>query len=40
MICNYTIRAVEGANITLTFIHFDLEDERNCDYDSLEVFTV
>lgn len=36
--CDWTIEAPEGYNVQLSFLTFDLEDEKNCEYDHVEIF--
>jgi len=37
MTCHYTVKAVQGANITIAFNDFKLEYSTGCQYDSLKV---
>ncbi|KAL1117925.1 hypothetical protein AAG570_004238 [Ranatra chinensis] len=37
--CDWTIEADPGKNVHLTFLTFELEDEANCGYDYVEVFS-
>jgi len=36
--CEWRIEAPPGKNVHLTFLTFELEDEHECGYDSVEVF--
>lgn len=36
--CDWTIEAAPGRNVQLTFLTFNLEDEKLCRYDYVEVF--
>lgn len=36
--CDWTIEAQPGYNVHLTFLTFNLEDEKDCGYDYVEVF--
>ena len=36
--CDWVIEAPAGKNVHLTFLTFELEDEHECGYDSIEVF--
>ena len=35
--CTYTIKAPPGSNITVSFLHFDLEDASECQFDAMRV---
>ncbi|XP_017774281.1 PREDICTED: tolloid-like protein 1 [Nicrophorus vespilloides] len=37
--CDWTIEAPQGQNVHLMFVTFDLEDEKDCGYDYVEVFS-
>lgn len=37
--CDWTIEADPGKNVHLTFLTFDIEEEPECTYDSVEVFS-
>lgn len=39
MDCDWNIEAPIGKNVHLQFMSFDLEDEIECPYDSVEVFS-
>ena len=36
--CDWIIEAPAGKNVHLTFLTFELEDEHECGYDSIEVY--
>lgn len=36
--CDWRIQAKEGGNVKLSFLTFDVEDEKDCSYDFLEIF--
>lgn len=36
--CEWTLEAPIGKSVQLNFLRFDLEDERQCAYDFVEVF--
>lgn len=36
--CDWVIEAPAGKNVHLTFLTFELEDEHECGYDSVEVY--
>ncbi|XP_045475772.1 tolloid-like protein 1 [Harmonia axyridis] len=36
--CDWTIEAPVGFNVLLSFLTFELEDEKNCEYDHVEIF--
>ncbi|KAK9878934.1 hypothetical protein WA026_003756 [Henosepilachna vigintioctopunctata] len=36
--CDWTIEAPPGFNVQLSFLTFELEDEKNCEYDHVEIF--
>lgn len=36
--CDWVIEAPVGKNVHLTFLTFELEDEHECGYDSVEVY--
>ncbi|KAG5870535.1 hypothetical protein JTB14_014726 [Gonioctena quinquepunctata] len=36
--CEWTIEAPEGYNVKLSFLSFDIEDEKECGYDYVEIF--
>lgn len=36
--CDWTIETTPGYNVYLSFISFDIEEEKDCGYDYLEVF--
>lgn len=36
--CDWVIEAPPGKNVHLTFLTFELEDEHECGYDSIEVY--
>lgn len=36
--CDWTIEAIAGFNVHLWFISFDIEDEKDCGYDYVEIF--
>nr|XP_023021404.1 tolloid-like protein 2 [Leptinotarsa decemlineata] len=36
--CEWTIEASEGYNVKLSFLTFDIEDEKDCGYDYIEIF--
>ncbi len=37
LICEWTIEAEYGSNVHLTFLTFEVEDERDCNYDYVVV---
>ncbi|CAH2008151.1 unnamed protein product [Acanthoscelides obtectus] len=37
--CDWTIEARGGYNVKLTFLTFDIEDEKDCGYDYVEIFS-
>lgn len=37
--CDWTIEARGGFNVKLSFLSFDIEDEKECDYDYVEIFS-
>jgi tolkin protein len=37
--CDWTIKAIPGYNVRLSFLTFDLEDEKDCGYDYVEIFS-
>ena len=37
--CEWTIEASQGRNVQLSFLTFDVEDEKGCSYDYVEVFS-
>lgn len=37
--CDWIIQASPGENVHLTFLTFELEDEHDCGYDYVEVFS-
>ncbi|XP_067013394.2 protein tolkin [Anabrus simplex] len=37
--CDWAIEADPGKNVHLTFLTFEIEDEQECGYDSVEVFS-
>lgn len=37
--CDWVIQAHPGENVHLTFLTFELEDEHDCGYDYVEVFS-
>lgn len=37
--CDWTIEAPPGYNVHLMFVTFDLEDEKDCGYDYIEIFS-
>ncbi|KAJ3641013.1 hypothetical protein Zmor_027542 [Zophobas morio] len=37
--CDWTIKAISGYNVRLSFLTFDLEDEKDCGYDYVEIFS-
>ena len=38
MCCSYQITGEEGKSIKIEFLHFNLEFEPNCNYDSVKIF--
>lgn len=36
--CDWTIQAKEDGNVRLSFLSFDIEDEKDCSYDYIEIF--
>lgn len=36
--CLWTIEAMDGYNVKLSFLTFDMEDEKNCSYDFVEIY--
>lgn len=36
--CEWTIEAEYGYNVALTFLTFEVEEERECSYDYVEVY--
>lgn len=36
--CDWTIEAINGFSVQLSFLTFDLEDEKECNYDFVEIF--
>lgn len=39
MDCDWSIEAAPGRKIHLTFETFDIEEEQDCDYDYVEVYS-
>lgn len=37
--CDWTIEAMVGYNVKLSFLTFDIEDEKECGYDYVEIFS-
>lgn len=37
--CDWSIEAEPGRNVHLTFLTFELEDEQDCGYDYVEVYS-
>lgn len=37
--CEWVIEATRGRNIQLTFIAFEIEEEKSCAYDYVEVYS-
>lgn len=37
--CDWTIEAIPGYNVHLMFVTFSLEDEKDCGYDYVEIFS-
>lgn len=37
--CEWVIEASRGRNIQLTFIQFEVEEEKTCSYDYVEVYS-
>lgn len=37
--CDWTLEALPGYNVHLMFVTFELEDEKDCGYDYVEVFS-
>ncbi|CAO1402934.1 unnamed protein product [Diamesa serratosioi] len=37
--CEWTIEATQGRNVQLSFLTFDIEEEKGCSYDYVEVFS-
>lgn len=36
--CEWTIEADSGRNVQLSFLMFDVEEEKHCSYDYVEVY--
>lgn len=36
--CEWTIEADQGRNVQLTFLTFDVEEEKTCSYDYVEIY--
>lgn len=39
MDCDWTIEAEPGKNVHLTFLTFDIESNKDCEYDYVEVYS-
>lgn len=37
--CDWSIVASTGKNVHLTFLSFQLEDEKDCNYDYVEIYS-
>lgn len=37
--CDWTIEALPGHNVHIMFVTFDIEDEKDCGYDYVEIFS-